>query len=161
MEECAQAVITPPNRWATRVNQPECVAIYLWHSLASSTRSVNDTACKSFESFVACEYRAAGNSPYPATEARLLMWAASFPLGVGGVPINPLTGTPRNCARIIKSYGKSPILHSDVPHIICSLNEMSRISLQIFGPIPFSHISIAVPLNSSLCNLISTPTTSQ
>lgn len=82
----------PPNGWAARVNQPELVAFYLWHGLATSTRGVNDTACKSFERFVGRQYGGAILSPYPATEAHLLAWVASLPPAVSGKSIKRYVG---------------------------------------------------------------------
>ncbi|KAJ7923909.1 hypothetical protein B0H13DRAFT_2316074 [Mycena leptocephala] len=82
----------PPHGWAARVNQPDLVAFYLWHGLASSTRGVNDTACKSFERFVGRTYGNTILSPYPASGAHLLAWVASLPPVVSGKSIKRYVG---------------------------------------------------------------------
>src|SRR5467141_2307132 len=112
---------TPPATWYEAYpHLSPHVAFFLWHGLASSTRSTYRTGQKSFTDFIILypQFRNPDGSALPASQAALLEWVAW------------LGGAKRLQPKTIKSYIthlRSAHVDADLPFSACESPLLQRV----------------------------------
>src|SRR5882724_7652477 len=122
MPSTKKALLTsPPNMWyQTYSHLSPRVAFFLWHGLASSTRSTYKTGQKSYTDFIIMhpQFRNTDRSDLPASQTAILEW------------VGWLGGTKRLQPKTIKSYIthlRSAHVDADLPFSTCESPMLQRL----------------------------------